>query len=95
MKDQVSMDDEGVFSSFCSLLNSEELIILYNDDISKRNRVIPATISNTGVLTTGKAIASTEGFMLLPRSAKQVSEDEILIPAFRRKELLLLLVAFE
>jgi|SRR5688572_1931699 len=94
-KDQVSLDDDGVFSSFCSILNSEQLLIVYNDDISKRNKIIPASINNKGELAKGKPIAATEGFILLPRSGKQVSENQLLIPGFRKKDLHLVLYSFE
>jgi len=90
-KDQVSMDDGGVFSSFCSLLNSENLVILYNAEITKRNKVLFATIDNKGTPTKGTSIASTEGLLLLPKSGKQVGENAILVPAYLKRKLYLAL----
>ncbi|HMT29861.1 MAG TPA: hypothetical protein PKD91_11330, partial [Bacteroidia bacterium] len=90
-KDQVSMDDGGIYSSFCSMLNSENLVVLYNSDISKHNTVKPATVDNKGKLIQGKPFASTEGLLLLPRSGKQVSENSILVPAYKKRKLYLAL----
>lgn len=90
-KDQVSMDDGGVFSSFCSMLNSENLVLLYNSEITKRNKVVFATIDNKGTPTQGKSVASTEGLLLLPKSGKQVAESSILVPAYLKRKLYLAL----
>jgi hypothetical protein len=94
-KDQTSIDDGGIFSSFCSLLNSEELIVVYNNDISRQNEIITASIGNKGEMKENKPVASGERLMLLPRSGKQVSENEILVPAYRKKDLLLVRISFE
>jgi hypothetical protein len=94
-KSQVSLDDDGVFSSFCGMLNSEQFVVLYNDDISKRNKITPATISNKGVLTIGKPVPMSEGLIILPRSGKQVSENQLLIPAYRKRDLHLVRFTFE
>lgn len=90
-KDQVSMDDGGIYSSFCSMLNSENLVLLYNSEITKRNKVVFATIDNKGTPTQGKSIASTEGLLLLPKSGKQVAESSILVPAYLKRKLYLAL----
>jgi len=94
-KSQVSLDDEGVFSSFCPMLNSEQFLILYNDDISKRNKITSAVISSRGVLTKGKPVPTSEGFIILPRSGKQVSENQLLIPAYKKRDLHLVRFTFE
>jgi hypothetical protein len=93
-KDQVSLDDNGVFSSFCSLLNSDQLVILYNDDISRHNSIMPASIDNKGKLARVNAIAKLDNYLMLPRSGKQVSENEILIPVFRKRDLFLARLTF-
>ena len=86
-KRQVSMDDGGVFSSFCSLLNSEQLVILYNDNIGRRNKVTAVSIDNLGKNNRLKPFQQNEAIQLLPRSGKQVSENEIVIPALVKRKL--------
>lgn len=94
-KNQVSLDDEGVFSSFCALVGSEQFLILYNDYISRRNKITPAIISSKGILSRGKSVPMSEGFIILPRSGKQVSENELLIPAYKKRDLHLVRFTFE
>jgi len=94
-KDQTSIDDGGIFSSFCSLLNSEELIVVYNNDISRQNEILTVSIGNKGEVKQNKPVASGERLMLLPRSGKQVSENEMLVPAYKKKDLLLVRISFE
>jgi hypothetical protein len=93
-KEQISMDDNGIFSSFCSMLNSEKLIVVYNDDISKRNNVIPASIDNKGALIKSRPFAGSEGLLLLPRSGKQVSENSIVVPAYKKRNQFLVQITF-
>ncbi|MDQ3052074.1 MAG: hypothetical protein M3Q95_14420 [Bacteroidota bacterium] len=94
-KNQVSLDDDGVFSSFIAILNSEQFLLLYNDDISRRNKILPASITSNGVLTKGKPVPVSDGFILLPRSGKQVAENELLIPAYKKRDLHLVRFTFE
>ncbi|HEX5003179.1 MAG TPA: hypothetical protein VFW78_11850 [Bacteroidia bacterium] len=94
-KEQISMDDGGYFSSFCSLLNSEELIVLFNDDISRDNQVIGITIDKTGTPRQQIAAKKDARLLIVPRAGKQVSIDQILVPVNQRKSLLLARFTFE
>ena len=93
-KQQVSLDDGGIYSSFCSLLNSEQLVIIYNDDIGRRNKIVPASINNLGVMTRMKPFTQSEGSQLFPRSGKQVSENEFVVPALVKRKLHLIKFTF-
>ncbi len=93
-KEQISMDDNGIYSSFCSLLNSENLVIVYNNDISKHNSIVAATIDNKGKLNKGRPIPGTEGLLLLPRSGKQVTANSILVPAYKKRNQFLVQITF-
>lgn len=93
-KEQVSLDDGGIFSSFCSLLNSEQLVVLYNDNISKRSKIIPVSVNNLGTTTPLKSFQQTEGIQLLPKSGKQVSENELVVPALIKRKLFLIKFTF-
>ncbi len=88
-KEQTSLDDEGVYSSFCSLLNAEEMLLLYNEDIGRNNSIAGFSISNKGVQTTLRFTKPGENITLLPHSGKQVAADEFLIPVISKKRLFL------
>jgi hypothetical protein len=94
-KDQVSYDDDGVFSSFASLLLSDRLVMIYNEDISRRGKVFSASINRQGQLERPAPMTQTDGLLLLPRSGKQIAENELLVPAYRKKDLYLAKFAFE
>jgi hypothetical protein len=94
-KEQISMDDGGYFSSFTSLLNSEELIVLFNDDISRDNQVISVSVDKTGQPKQMLSAKKDAKLLLVPRAGKQVSMNEILVPAYQKKELVLVRFTFE
>ena len=94
-KEQVSMDDGGYFSSFTSLLNSEELIVLFNDDISRDNQVLAVKVDKTGLPAQSIAAKKDAKMLLIPRAGKQVSMNEILVPAYQKKSLVLVKFGFE
>jgi hypothetical protein len=92
---QVSVDDGGALSSFSHLLNSEEMITLFNTDISKKNKVVSAKINKFGELSRPVVLTKLDGLLLTPRSGRQVSASEIVIPVYNRKKLFLTRVTFE
>lgn len=93
-KRQVSLDDGGVYSSFCSLLNSEQIGLVYNSQISRRNRVSTITVSNRGETGTVKMLPAADGLFLLPRGSKQVSENALVTPALIKRKLHFVRVVF-
>lgn len=93
-KQQTSLDDGGIFSSFCSMLNSEQLAIVFNDHIGRRNRIIPVTVSNMGKSAVMKPLPQTEAMLILPRGGKQVSENEMVLPALIKRKLHFVKVTF-
>lgn len=93
-KRQVSLDDGGVYSSFCSLLNSEQIGMVYNSQISRRNRVSTVTVSNRGETGLVKSLPATDGLFLLPRGSKQVSENALVAPALIKRKLHFVKIAF-
>ncbi len=93
-KDQVSYDDDGVFSSFASLLLNDRLVMLYNEDINRKARILTASINREGTRNPPTPYPQSDGVLLLPRSGKQISENEVLIPGYRKKELFLIKFAF-
>ncbi len=93
-KSQESEDDGAVFSSFGFMLSPEEIILIYNSDISRYSEVVAQRISNTGVQKEDKPVPPGDRVLLLATSGKQVSENEIIIPCISRKKLMLVKFVF-
>ena len=88
-KDQESEDDGGIFSSFCLMLTSDEMVLIYNSDISRNSEVTGQLISNSGVQTEKHLIRPTEHVLLFSRNGKQISENEVIIPCISKKKIML------
>jgi hypothetical protein len=93
-KHQESTDDDGMFSSFCSLINSEELILIYNKDSERASSVAAAVITNRGDQREADVSKSGEHLSMLPTWGKQISENEMVIPVYQKKKLYLSKVTF-
>ena len=93
-KMQVSVNDEGSLSSFSHLLNSEEMVLFFNTDISRRNKVVYTTVDKLGELSKPQLLPALEGLLLVPRSGRQVSATAYVIPVYNRKKLYLARIEF-
>jgi hypothetical protein len=69
------------------MLNSEQISMVYNDQISRRGRIMPVVINNTGKSEMLKPFPQREGMLLLPRGGKQISENEMVVPALIKRKL--------
>ncbi len=94
-KTQVSVDDGGALSSFTHILNSEELISVFNTDISKKNVVVAVKLDKFGELNKPIRLAELDGMLISPRNGRQVSATEIVIPVYDRKKILMARINFE
>lgn len=88
-KEQTSLDDEGLYSSFNIVLSPEELFIIYNNDIGRKNEIIGEAINAQGKTTTRTFSKSSDSISILPRAGKQVDEDTFIVPAVTKKKLFL------
>lgn len=86
-KEQTSMDDMGIYASFSSYLNTEEIGIIYNKDIGKNNTIVLKVISNKGQLSESNITKPGDNMAIIPRSGKQVDESTIIIPTINKKRL--------
>jgi len=93
-KRQESVDDGGVYSSFCPLINSEEIIVIYNQDVDRTKSVRAAVVSNTGEEREVEVSKSSDHLNLLPTWGKQISENEVVIPVYQKKKLFLCKISF-
>ncbi len=94
-KDQYSQEDGGLFSSYILINTGGMLGFLFNDFNEKDSHIEMATIDPEGKVavnsfaTLGK---NTPDWM--PRSGKQVSSREVVVPCLRRKEICFAKITF-
>jgi hypothetical protein len=89
-KEQTSLDDFGLYSSFDSYLNSDELGIVYNKDIGRNNEIAAVVINKSGQQTTKRVTKMGDNITILPRAGKQIDASAIVIPAISKKRLQLI-----
>lgn len=94
-KDQFSRDDNGLFSSYALVNTGGSLGFLWNDFNANRSRIQLASLDADGNRTVG----TLKGLLRdspdwLPRSGKQVSADEFVIPCLKRNKICFAKVVF-
>ncbi len=94
-KKQYSQDDEGTFSSFFLLRNTDKLHFLFNDEIKYENTCSEYVISPLGDFDRNSLINTVgQNLRLRFRDALQVSTGECLVPSEFRNKLKLVLLRF-
>jgi len=86
-KEQVSMGDEGYYSSLITATTEDKVALLYNDISRTRTNLIfnaiePNNNLSNFIIVNGNSFNGT----LIPRLGKQVNINEILIPGFENKK---------
>jgi len=89
-KNQTTLDDEGLFSSFCMMVNAEDLLFLYNGEIGRHNEIKGQSIDAKGQISSRRFNLNGDNVLLLPRSGKQISSNVIIAPAVTKKKLFLI-----
>lgn len=82
-KSQVSTEDGGFYSSFCSLTYKDKIYFIYNDFSGSKIRVFLNSISNKGETSSNVLFQGNEDVVLIPKAARQVDENVIIIPGER------------
>lgn len=93
-KDQVSMDDFGIFSSFASYNNNEEIGVLYNKDSGRNFELMHFLISKDGQLSS-KRINKSNIDAIIPKYNRQTGATETCVPVIIKKQLFLAKFEFE
>jgi hypothetical protein len=93
-KEQISMDDGGIFSSYCMMIGSHSLDFLFSEPISKRAKVFRGSISYMGVPEKVTSLQLPEGTLLLSEGARQVSENSLVVPAIMKRKLHMLRLTY-
>lgn len=94
-KKQVSEDDNGFYSSFMIMNEKDKLRLLYLDDAIAQASLNQFILSSEGKAER-KEILNQESndVMLLPKSGRQLSPREVLLPSYKAGELKLLKLTF-
>lgn len=94
-KKQYSQDDEGTFSSFFLLRNTDRLRFLFNDEIKYENTCSEYIISPLGDFDRNSLINTVgQNMRLRFRDALQISSAECIVPSEFRNKLKLVLLRF-
>jgi len=94
-KDQYSQEDGGIFSSYALVNTGGALGLLYNDFDSRRSKITLASLDDQGKtniesLNTGNGSDAD----WIPRSGKQISSHELIVPCLRRRQICFAKVVF-
>jgi hypothetical protein len=93
-KNQDSVDDAGVYSSFCSAITEEKFYVVFNRDISRNSTVAAGSVTNTGIQDEKNIVSPSEHILIIPSSGKQISENEMIIPVLQKRNLSLAKIVF-
>ncbi len=96
LKEQQTNDDAGIFSSIGVLEHRLGKVILFNDVNSKQPRLMTGYISSNSELSMKEIQTSEEmnEWNWMPRSSKQLSKSEIVIPCISKSYLCFLKISF-
>ncbi|MBL7927533.1 MAG: hypothetical protein JNK61_11570 [Bacteroidia bacterium] len=88
-KQQNSVDDAALYSSYASMTQYDQLYIFYNKNTSNNNELMGVSINsqaNRQQINFGKNL---DNLYIMPNEAKQVSANELITPAFQKRRLVL------
>ncbi len=87
-KKQVSREDRGRNSSFAMLNAHRQLFFIFNEDISYNTNVLQYNMDTRGKVNRSSMFnANSKELMLVPRRARQISGNEIVIPSIYKNNL--------
>ncbi len=93
-KDQVSTNDNGRYSSFCIAQTDDKINVVYNTRIEKNNSIASFSVSNAGKTAESEIVKPEDRILMIPYAGKQVSADEIAVPCWNRKKLIMAKLIF-
>lgn len=87
-KSQYSQEDGGIFSSYALVNTGTSLGFLFNDFNRARSTIQLASVDDAGAVSVRNFAGSGNGDPdWLPRSARQISAHELVVPCLRRRQL--------
>jgi hypothetical protein len=96
LKEQMSNDDNGIFSSFGVMQHRLGRAYIFNELQTKSDRLMAGFLSYKGEFTMKELQTneSIDDWSLMPRSALQISASEIIMPCLSKNHLSFLKIAF-
>lgn len=93
-KSQITLDDKGLFSSYCLLIYLDKLYYIFNKSIERKNSVWVNTINHKGEKNEIPLLKESDMAMIIPKGAKQLEDNSIIIPSHRNKKFYFLKLSF-
>jgi hypothetical protein len=93
-KDQNSTDDGGYLSSYCSAIAEGKIYSIYNKYIEQESSVLITNIDGTGKQNTDVLFNELKNISVVPRSAKQIDSETLLLPAYRENKFYIAKIEF-
>lgn len=93
-KEQESIDDGGIYSSYGLLNMTDKLLFFYNRNIYQNTEAIKVTLDSKGQIEEKDLVRNSSHLMMLPRYGKQVSAEEFVMPSMQRKRIVLTKISF-
>lgn len=83
-KSQSSENDDAFFSSYALFAAENLLTLIYNKSIRRKTDIIKYSIDSHGVSSEISVLSGNEEVMLMPKSCKQVSAQQMIIPCIEK-----------
>lgn len=93
-KDQNSVDDGGLFSSYFCAVTGGKLAVVYNKFADENSSVLLTFINSNGNQQTEVLFNELEKVSIAAQSARQIDEETIVLPAFRQNKFYLIRINF-
>lgn len=93
-KDQNSVDDGGYTSSYISGVVNGKIVNLYNKAVDEKSPVQMTTVDGMGSQKTDVLFNENAKVVIVPKSAKQIDEDTIVMPAYKQNRFYIMKITF-
>ena len=93
-KDQNSIDDSGVFSSYFCAVTGGRLASVYNKFADENSSVLITTIDAGGNQKTDVLFNELEKVSIAAQSAKQIDDETVLLPAYKENKFYIVRISF-
>jgi hypothetical protein len=93
-KEHNSVDDEGFYSSYCSAVYFSKMYFIYNKFIDTKTSVMLSSVSGTGEQNTMVLFNNVENVLAVPKAAKQIDPEILLLPAYKDNQLCIAKIVF-
>ena len=93
-KEHNSTDDEGYYSSYCSAVYGAKMYYIYNKYIETKTSVMLTTVTSKGDQNTLVLFNQLDNIVAVPRAARQIEQDVLLLPAYKENQLCIARIKF-